>query len=398
MIRTIGLFFLLLFKILGCTLLILLAFFLLFLLFVLFVPIRYQFQVQNERSMDSEQHHPTENLLVQLKVNWLLHLVQVSVSYGPHGFSNRIRAAGIDIQKVTAWFKKKKERKQESRQTKKSTPPDFSEQLSESGTQQAAAYAEQLSQEVVSSKSKQEPQKQTSAESQLQACEITAQTEPDQPSAFTETDEPQPDQPSAFTETDQSQPDQPSAFTEAEIHSRETNADEDIRSVSKDHKRRKKKKIKTKQVWKKKKVSAPGQTAKPSREKTGLFTRIRSQYARIRKEIEDEANRYAVGRIWSELLKVIRCYRPKKLKADVSFSLADPALTGQAVGLISLIPLVYRYPCSIIPDFTSEQMYFEGSIMAQGKVSIYVFALTTLRLLCDKKFMRVIRRLTKRKH
>ena len=135
-----------------------------------------------------------------------------------------------------------------------------------------------------------------------------------------------------------------------------------------------------------------------SESEPGFFKRLRSQIARVRKEIKDETNRYAVGRVWAELLKMIRSYRPRKLRADLSFSLADPALTGQAVGLISLLPWIYRYPCRIVPDFTSEQLYLEGEIFAQGKIRVSVFALATLRLLRDKKFMQVVRRLLGREH
>ena len=61
------------------------------------------------------------------------------------------------------------------------------------------------------------------------------------------------------------------------------------------------------------------------------------------------------------------------------------------------MPIVYRYPCRIIPDFTSDQLYVEGELAAQGKVHVIVFLLTLLRLLLDKQFMQVVRRLMKRK-
>ena len=120
MIRAIGLFFLLLFQILGWTALILLTVMLLTFLLVLFVPIRYRVQVHNERCTDSLKHHPAENLQVHLQVHWLLHLLRISASCGPQGFKSQIRAASIDIIKVLAWLKQKKEQRHNRRQMKKS--------------------------------------------------------------------------------------------------------------------------------------------------------------------------------------------------------------------------------------------------------------------------------------
>lgn len=130
--------------------------------------------------------------------------------------------------------------------------------------------------------------------------------------------------------------------------------------------------------------------------KQSILSKIRSQFQRFHQEFTDEVNRHALSRLWTELLKLLKSYKPRKLKADISFSLADPALTGMATGAISLLPVIYRYPCSIAPDFTSEKLYVEGEILARGRVTVFVFLLSLLRLLRDKKFMYVVRRLLKR--
>ena len=128
----------------------------------------------------------------------------------------------------------------------------------------------------------------------------------------------------------------------------------------------------------------------------GIFSKIRFWYQRVRKEITDEVNQHALSHFWRELLKLLKSYKPRKLKADVSFSLADPALTGTVTGVFSMMPLLYRYPCRIVPDFTSEKLYVEGEILARGRVTVLVFLLSVLRLLRDKEFMHVVRRLMKR--
>lgn len=376
MIRTTGLFLLLLLKVLGWALLILLALFLLSVLLVLFVPVRYQVQLHNERSMDCEKQNLMENFRLQLQVHWLLHLLQISASYGSQGFQSQIRAAGIDIPKVLAWLKKKKELKHNRRQAKKGT-----KKTAEDRTQSDGKTMEPTQQES------------------LHVFEETRRQEPDSDQLFAEKSESDPGAaPASMTSVTSTE----TIFTnDTEIPIQKAASDKEQRSRSKTHKRRQKKKNpfpagkdpKPPKAAKKKKRQETGDQADPSEAEPGFFARLRSRYAQIRKEIKDETNRYAVGRVWAEFLKVIRSCRPRKLRADISFSLADPAFTGLAVGQISLLPWIYRYPCSISPDFTSEQMYVEGEIFAQGKVSVYVFVLTALRLLRDKKFMRTVRRL-----
>ena len=109
MIKAIGMFLLMLLKIAGWTLLILLIILLAALLLILFVPVHYDVLAKNERSMESGQKNPAANLRLQLKVSWLLHLVYISMQYGPDGLSNHIRVAGIDIPKFLAKRAEKKE-------------------------------------------------------------------------------------------------------------------------------------------------------------------------------------------------------------------------------------------------------------------------------------------------
>ena len=123
---------------------------------------------------------------------------------------------------------------------------------------------------------------------------------------------------------------------------------------------------------------------------------MRRVYQKVRQEVNDEANRHAISSLFSELLKLLRSYKPRKLRADVSFSLADPAWTGKVTGILSIMPWIYRYPCRIIPDFTADQAYIEGEVHVRGKVTVGVFLLSLLRLVRDKQFMKVVRRLLKR--
>ena len=427
MIRAIGLFFLLLFQILGWTALILLTVMLLTFLLVLFVPIRYRVQVHNERCTDSLKHHPAENLQVHLQVHWLLHLLRISASCGPQGFKSQIRAAGIDIIKVLAWLKQKKEQRHNRRQMKKSmqnlakdrkqadtsmpNPSEGQVQTAEimRTSEESQAQAEGTTQ-ISEESQAQAGTTQVSEEGQAQAGGTTQASPEVQIQAdaavkdLAQESVPDSEDTGQLTEEQMQQEQVPKTNPELPVINEESTKKGQSNSKRKKRRQKKKKPFSHQKQQDANKLSGTKNRQKAydqagsSESEPGFFKRLRSQIARVRKEIKDETNRYAVGRVWAELLKMIRSYRPRKLRADLSFSLADPALTGQAVGLISLLPWIYRYPCRIVPDFTSEQLYLEGEIFAQGKIRVSVFALATLRLLRDKKFMQVVRRLLGREH
>ena len=427
MIRAIGLFFLLLFQILGWTALILLTVMLLTFLLVLFVPIRYRVQVHNERCTDSLKHHPAENLQVHLQVHWLLHLLRISASYGPQGFKSQIRAAGIDILKALAWFRQKKEQRHNRRQMKKSMQDLAKDRMQADTSMPNPSEGQVQTAEIMrtseESQAQDEETAQVSEESQAQAGTTqvseesqaqaggTTQASPEvqiQADAaakdLAQESVPDSEDTGQLTEEQMQQEQVPKTNPELPVINEESTKKGQSNSKRKKRRQKKKKPFSNHKPKKAKKLSGTKNRQKAydqagsSESEPGFFKRLRSQIARVRKEIKDETNRYAVGRVWAELLKMIRSYRPRKLRADLSFSLADPALTGQAVGLVSLLPWIYRYPCRIVPDFTSEQLYLEGEIFAQGKIRVSVFALATLRLLRDKKFMQVVRRLLGREH
>lgn len=130
--------------------------------------------------------------------------------------------------------------------------------------------------------------------------------------------------------------------------------------------------------------------------KKGRASSIRDRLRAFHKEFTDQTNRQAVAHIWKELLFLLRSFKPRKIKADLAFSLADPAFTGNVLGFFSMFPYIYKYPCQIIPDFNSEVVYVEGEFFAKGKITVIVFLISLLRLWRDKEFKHVFNRVTGR--
>lgn len=110
----------------------------------------------------------------------------------------------------------------------------------------------------------------------------------------------------------------------------------------------------------------------------------------ILEEVRKEQNREALKTIWNELKFILKRISPKRVRVDADFSLGDPAYTGQALGVISILPLVYRYQINLCPDFEAERMYFEGTFDIKGTVyGIHVLILL-VHLFTDKNIRGLI--------
>ncbi len=397
MIKTVGLFLLALLKIFGWVLLVLLLVLFAAFLLLVFVPVRYDVLASNEKSIAPAKANPVENLRLRIKVTWLLHFIHVSVIYGKEGLQTSVRAAGIDLIKLLARLRRR------SRQIAEPEDKEDSQAFDPAQTKDPVDRTDPSKQINV-------PDQTDPFEREKEAAYIKDDETFQNPNR---TDEHNPVQePTQIYENDPIQePTRTDGNDPIQDAVQIDGNDSENKQKQKQQKKRKRTKKRTKQNIKRKSKNTSRQSfrskaqqeadAAPhaqqeSAPKEGLFQRMRRVYQKVRQEVNDEANRHAISSLFSELLKLLRSYKPRKLRADVSFSLADPAWTGHVTGILSMMPWIYRYPCRIIPDFTADQAYVEGEVQARGKVTVGVFLLSLLRLVRDKQFMKVVRRLLKR--
>lgn len=97
--------------------------------------------------------------------------------------------------------------------------------------------------------------------------------------------------------------------------------------------------------------------------------------------------------VWFELLYLLRHFRFRYIRAEVIFSLADPAVTGQALGVLCMMPFLYGRDVNITPDFEADRMYAEGEAEAAGRMRGVHFLVSLLRLLRRREVRSLIRRL-----
>lgn len=123
---------------------------------------------------------------------------------------------------------------------------------------------------------------------------------------------------------------------------------------------------------------------------------IRSTVERLRAEFTDERNRRALRHLISEIRYLLHYFGPRRVRADVSFSLGDPANTGYATAALSVCPFVYGKDCCILPDFEAEQIYLRGWLDVKGHVRMIHVLLVGLRLLFDRDIRIIIQKVRKK--
>jgi len=115
-------------------------------------------------------------------------------------------------------------------------------------------------------------------------------------------------------------------------------------------------------------------------------------FAFWKQQLTDEHNKSVVRKIWSELCYLFRHFRFRKIQTDLVFATGDPASTGQVLGILCMMPMLYRHQFKIIPDFDAEKFYIKGTFLIAGKVRLIHVLITGLRLIFDKEVRLVVKK------
>lgn len=114
------------------------------------------------------------------------------------------------------------------------------------------------------------------------------------------------------------------------------------------------------------------------------LTSFKEFVVKVKEIVTDTKNQYAVRRLWEELLYLLKHFGFRKIHTELTFALADPALTGQVLGVLCMMPFLYQYDFHIFPDFESESYYIRGSYDVKGRIQLIFLLVTAIRLLADK--------------
>ena len=114
------------------------------------------------------------------------------------------------------------------------------------------------------------------------------------------------------------------------------------------------------------------------------LTSFKEFVVKVKEIVTDTKNQYAVRRLWEELLYLLKHFGFRKIHTELTFALADPALTGQVLGVLCMMPFLYQYDFHIFPDFESESYYIRGGYDVKGRIQLIFLLVTAIRLLADK--------------
>lgn len=121
----------------------------------------------------------------------------------------------------------------------------------------------------------------------------------------------------------------------------------------------------------------------------------KEKFQNIKNMISDETNKSAVRKIWRIFRYLVRHISPRKVSGELAFGMADPARTGQVLGVLSMIPFWARYKINVYPDFQTEHFFVQGKLQMRGHIRLWHFILSAIRLFIDKELRLVWRRIRK---
>ena len=129
---------------------------------------------------------------------------------------------------------------------------------------------------------------------------------------------------------------------------------------------------------------AKNKKPKPKKEKSHI------DFELIKKELTDEHNHSVLKKFFKELKYLFKHFKFRKIKTDFIFGLSDPAITGQILGAIAVLPIIYQYDFKLTPDFMTEKAYIKGTFAVNGRVRLIHILTSALRLIFDKEVRLVI--------
>ena len=120
---------------------------------------------------------------------------------------------------------------------------------------------------------------------------------------------------------------------------------------------------------------------------------LRGQLGTWKERLFREENKSVLLAVLAELKYLLGHFRFRKLFADIQFCAGDPAATGQALGILSMLPFLYGKQVAVFPDFEGEKAYVRGEVSLKGRMRVIHFAASLVRLWKEKEVRSFIREL-----
>lgn len=138
-------------------------------------------------------------------------------------------------------------------------------------------------------------------------------------------------------------------------------------------------------IWERIRAFFAGLVRKLRRLRAGIKEALK-KIKDVRTFLTDERHREVLPLIFTELKYLLTHFKFRRIRTDLTFSMGDPALTGQVLGGLCMLPFLYRYQVQVYPDFEAENTYVTGTFDIKGRARGLHIAVSAVRLLGKKEF------------
>ena len=160
--------------------------------------------------------------------------------------------------------------------------------------------------------------------------------------------------------------------------------------------------------------SARSSRNKPSRNKDRDRTRLADRFEKMRvaiqricdklkeinqkkdqliEQLKKEENQRTFRLVVRQLIAIVKHILPRRMKGRIKFGFDDPFKTGQILTYVSPFYGLYAKHLELIPVF--EEQVMEGELNLRGRIRIGTVLVLAVRILFDKNFRRLLRKLQK---
>ena len=125
---------------------------------------------------------------------------------------------------------------------------------------------------------------------------------------------------------------------------------------------------------------------KSSDKEPGIIAKLKALW-------DDKHNQNAIKHVFNVAIRLLRKIFPRSSEGNIIFSLGEPDLTGQCLGIMSLMPVFYGKRMHVRPDFESEDIYINGHIRIIGQIRPFILVKSAIELFRDKELRRLIKKI-----
>jgi hypothetical protein len=151
-------------------------------------------------------------------------------------------------------------------------------------------------------------------------------------------------------------------------------------------------------------------------EKSGFFDKVKSKIVAVKDKIintitgikekldkandkweevqrfrADPVNQRGISFTWKQIKKVLSHIKPRKITGRIVFGLSDPADTGLALAMLSMLYPIYGKRITICPDFETEHGYARGQVKLQGRIRVWTLGWIAWKTYRNPDFKHVLK-------